>query len=102
MRGAFGVLLIACALAAPMSTGARGQDAQQPFELIRSLRLLQDRAAQGDSAAYSQQRRLSTLVAEQMMAADPSVWDDPTNVRAVVMYVLSGGEPRVLKGLFGN
>ena len=36
------------------------------------------------------------------MAADPSVWGDPTNVRAVVMYVLSGGEPRVLKGLFGR
>jgi chemotaxis protein MotC len=102
MRSAFRILLVACAAAAPMSAAAQGQDAQQPFELIRSLRVLQDRAAQGDSAAYPRQRQLSAQIAEQMIAANPSVWDDPTNVRAVVMYVLSGGEPRVLKGLFGR
>jgi chemotaxis protein MotC len=70
--------------------------------MMRSLRLLQDLAAQGDSTAYTQQRRLSAQIADQMIAADPTVWDDPTNVRAVVMYVLSGGEPRVLKSLFGR
>lgn len=95
-------LLLACGLALTLAEVARSQEAQQPYELVRSLRVLQDRAAQGDSAAYGQQRRLSAQIAEQMLAAEPEVWTDPKNVRAAVIYALSGGEPRVLKALFGR
>ena len=89
--------MLACGLAMPLSTAVRSQEVAQPFELVRALRTLQDRATQGDGGAHAQQRRLSSQIAEQLLTADASVWTDPKNVRAVVVYALSGGEPRVLK-----
>lgn len=97
------ILLLVCGLAAPLATVAGGQEADpQPYELVRSLRMIQDRAAQGDGSAHAQQRQLSAQIAEQLMAANPEAWTDPKNVRAAVMYALSGGEPRVLKTLFSR
>jgi chemotaxis protein MotC len=79
----------------------QGQDGpQQPFELVRSLRTLQDRIAQGDLTAHAAQRKLVAQIADEMAAADLSVWSDARNVRAAVVYALSGGEPRALKPLF--
>lgn len=103
MKRALSVLALGCALATAVSQPAHSVEAeQQPFELVRSLRQLQDRAVQGDAAAHSQQRRLSAQIAEQMLAADPAVWSNPVNVRAAVIYALSGGEPRVLKFIFSR
>ena len=102
MRRMGTLAMLACGLVMPLSSAARCQEVPQPFELVRALRTLQDRATQGDGAAHAQQRRFSGQVAEQLLAAEPSAWTDPKNVRAVVVYALSGGEPRVLKALFGR
>jgi chemotaxis protein MotC len=89
--------VLACATLLP----ARAEEAKpQPFELVRSLRTLQDLAATGNTSAPVEQRKLILQIAEQLLTADPQVWSDPKNVRAAVMYVLCGGEPRVLRALF--
>lgn len=84
-------------LTAPLG-GARGDDTpQQPFELVRALRALQDRIAQGDAAAYASQRALLAQTATQLAQAGESVWKEPRNARAAIGFVLSGGDPRVLR-----
>lgn len=88
-------------LLAALTGPALAQDGRaQPFELVRSLRTLQDRIAYGDAEAYAAQKPLIARIANELTAADPSVWDDPRNARAAVIYALSGGEPRALKPLF--
>lgn len=94
--------LVAGGLIAALPAGALGDmTPKQPFELVREMRTLQDETTQGNAEAHIQQRRLSAQIAQQLVSADPSVWSDPKNVRAAVIYTLSGGDPRVLKALFG-
>ena len=75
---------------------------QEPFELIRSLRSLQDRIARGDTAAYLSYRTELSQLAEQLGRARDEAWKDPRNVRAAVALVLSGGDPRVLQPLVSH
>lgn len=72
----------------------------QPYELVRELRIRQDQTAAGITSAHAEQRALIARISAQLLNADPKVWSDPKNVRAAVIFVLSGGEPRVLKSLF--
>ena len=72
---------------------------QEPFELVRSLRKLQDRIVQGDTAAYLSYRTSLSQLAQQMGRARNEAWKDPRNVRAAVALVLSGGDPRILQPL---
>jgi chemotaxis protein MotC len=67
--------------------------------VVRSLQALQDSIAQGDVAAHRAQRGRLAQIAEQMTSAAPEVWKDPRNARAVVAFVLSGGDARVLRRL---
>jgi chemotaxis protein MotC len=73
----------------------------EPYELVRSLRSVQDQIADGSLAAHGAQRRLMEQIAEQMLAAEPSVWKEKRNVRAAIIFVLSGGDPEILRHLLG-
>ncbi|WP_334145591.1 hypothetical protein [Hyphomicrobium sp.] len=77
--------------AAPVET------AQQPYMLIRSLRSVQDAVASGSLSAHEQQRQMMRDIGAQMSGLPVAVWDDVRNVRAVIFFVLSGGNPVVLK-----
>jgi chemotaxis protein MotC len=70
-----------------------------PYMLTRSLQGLQDQIALGSSAAHDAQRKLLAHIAERFLAADPQVWSDPRNARAALTYVLSGGQPQVMRRL---
>ncbi len=85
---------------APMPYALGEEAAKQPYELVRALSDLQDESARGNAEAHIRQRQLVSLLAQQLVSADASVWKDPKNVKAAVVYALSGGEPRVLKSLF--
>jgi len=79
---------------------AQCQDApRQPIDLVRSLRVLQDRVTHGDAAAHQSQKVLLGQLAEQFSRLEPDVWKDARNARAAVTFVLSGGDPRVLRKL---
>lgn len=83
-------------LAVPVSGEEAGS---KPFELVRSLRAVQDRIAHGDAAAHEGQRQLLAEIGAKLVRADAEAWKDPRNARAGVLYVLSGGNPAVLKKL---
>ena len=92
------LMLAALALAGPI----RAEEAERmPFELVRSLRAIQDRIAHGDAAAHESQGQLMAEIAARLARVDAAAWNDPRNARAAVIYVLSGGDPAVLKRLHG-
>lgn len=70
-----------------------------PFQLMRTLQSLQNEAAGGNRTAHEAQGRLLREFEQPLMQQDPGVWTDPRNTRAVVQYVLSGGQPGVLQDL---
>ncbi|MCC7251465.1 hypothetical protein [Hyphomicrobium sp.] len=75
---------------------------KQPFVLIRALRSVQDKVAAGSATAHEQQRQLMQSLGTEMTALPVAVWDDVRNVRAAIFFVLSGGNPAVLKAAAGR
>jgi chemotaxis protein MotC len=71
----------------------------EPYELVRSLQVVQDGIANGDAAAYSGHLALIRQIGEKFLAADPVVWANPQNGQAVVIYLLSGGAPQIVRKL---
>ncbi|WP_019402944.1 MULTISPECIES: hypothetical protein [unclassified Chelatococcus] len=89
---------IALAVAVP----AVGEEVEaQPYELVRTLQRMQDQIAAGSTAAHTGQRALLKLIEERFMAAPATVWQEPRNARAAVVYLLSGGQPSVIRHLLG-
>ncbi|MBS9479327.1 hypothetical protein [Ancylobacter radicis] len=72
------------------------------YRELRELQRLQDRMARGDASALPEQNALLEAIDEQFRSADPSVWKDPNNARALVVYVLSGGNPKTLRAILAN
>ncbi len=70
-----------------------------PVTLVRRLQRLQDLIAAGSTAGIAQQRAMITEMDTAFGEADPSVWQDPANARALVMYFLGGGNPAVLRAI---
>lgn len=100
MRTTWCTALIAGLCLSSMPHAIGEEAARQPYELVRSLNALQDESTRGNPEAHARQRQLVSRLANEFLAADPAVWNDPRNVKAAVVYALSGGEPRVLKSLF--
>lgn len=84
---------------APVSAAAAPASKPLPFQLVRTLQSLQNQAAAGNRAAHEAQGRLLREFEEPLTHQDAAVWTDSRNTRAVVQYVLSGGQPSVLRAL---
>jgi len=82
---------------------ARAEDAApraaEPYRSVRTLQALQDRIARGSLDAHNAQSALLKRLGEDFVAADPAVWKDPRNARAAVTFLLSGGDPKVIREL---
>ncbi|WKA32125.1 chemotaxis protein [Bradyrhizobium roseum] len=88
--------MAATALAAtPSPEPASGE----PYQLVRSLQAVQDGIARGDAAAHRRHPALIRQIGEKLLAADPNVWSNPQNGQAVVIYLLSGGAPQIVRKL---
>ena len=99
---AMAVLLAALPLTAVTALAAapnRALLAGEPFELVRSLQAVQDGIANGDAAAHGGHLALIRQIGEKFLAADPGVWSNPQNGQAVVVYLLSGGTPQIVRKL---
>ncbi len=81
------------ALAQPAPQGS------EPYELVRALQAVQDGIARGDTAAHGSHITLIRQIGEKFLAADPTVWSNPRNGQAVVIYLLSGGAPQIVRKL---
>ena len=69
------------------------QDTLQPYQLVRSLQLVQDRIAAGDHAAMPMQAKLLEMVDARLRDTGPDDFKDPKNFRALLVYGMSGGNP---------
>jgi chemotaxis protein MotC len=72
-----------------------------PVELLRPLRALQDRVAQGDAEARAGASALLGNIGEALRRVDAEAWKKPRNVRAALAFTLSGGEPGILQTILG-
>ena len=86
---AIGLLL----LSAVHSPAAFAEDGLQPYQLVRSLQLVQDRIAAGDHAALPMQAKLLEMADTRLRAANAQDFIDPKNFRALLVYGMSGGNP---------
>ncbi|MGF1621477.1 MAG: hypothetical protein ACFCUR_12785 [Rhodomicrobiaceae bacterium] len=73
--------------------------ATQPYQLIRTLELMQDRIAAGNRTAHVGQRTLMADIEKKLLAMPDEVWQEPKNSRAAIIYALSGGNPQILETL---
>jgi chemotaxis protein MotC len=71
----------------------------EPYELVRALQAVQDGIANGDTAAHGGHIAMIRQLGEKFLAADPGVWGNAQNAQAVVIYLLSGGAPQLVRKL---
>ncbi|MEO5756651.1 MAG: chemotaxis protein MotC, partial [Mesorhizobium sp.] len=74
-------------------SAGHAQDALQPYQLVRSLQLIQDRIASGDHAAMPMQAKLLEMTDARLREASAEDFKDPRNFRALLVYGMSGGNP---------
>src|SRR5690606_554409 len=74
---------------------------EEPFELMRTLRVLQDKVAKGDTGAHNAQQQVMSELSRQLTAIAPEFWKEPRNLRAAALYVFGGGDPGVLRTILG-
>ena len=91
-------LLAALALLPIGSARASGADlpALAPYQMVRSLQLLQDRIADGDQAALPMQRKMIEMIDARMNDAATADFSDRRNFEALMIYGMSGGNPRTM------
>lgn len=89
-------------LAAPAALRAESPDDLAPYKMIRSLQYVQDTVALGDHSAMEMQRFLLTTIDERLRTAAPSIFEDPRNVDAALVYAMSGGNPETLELLLAR
>ncbi|KAH2842119.1 hypothetical protein KXW36_000742, partial [Aspergillus fumigatus] len=87
--------MIALALSGVSAIAETVRAPGEPFELVRSLQAVQDGIARGDTAAHGSHIALIRQVGEKLLATDASVWRNPQNGQAVIIYLLSGGAPQL-------
>ncbi|WP_027060072.1 chemotaxis protein MotC [Mesorhizobium loti] len=85
-------------LAAGYPSAGFAQDTLQPYQLVRSLQLIQDRIAAGDHAAMPMQAKLLEMTDARLRQADAEDFKDPRNFRALLVYGMSGGNPATVEG----
>lgn len=81
---------------ASLGSAANGQEGLQPYQLVRSLQLVQDRIASGDHAALPMQGKLLEITDQRLRDADTKEFKDTKNFHALLVYGMSGGNPATL------
>jgi chemotaxis protein MotC len=82
---------------------ARAEDAPpSPVQLVNDLQNIQAEIAQGDLAAYAAQPKTLRDISEAFAATKPEVWRSSRQARAAIIYILSGGQPRVIMRLIAS
>jgi len=94
MRRAAGLrMVMLAALTGGLTTAGRADGALQPYQMVRSLQLVQDRIAAGDHAAMPMQAKLLEMIDARFRAAGAGDFEDAKNLRALLVYGMSGGNP---------
>lgn len=91
-----GAVLYAIALAAAAGLPARAEPAPnrlEPYQMVYSLQLVQDRIADGDQAALPMQRKILELIDTRLADSVAEDFSDDRNFRSLMIYAMSGGNP---------
>ncbi len=80
-------------------TGAAGL---LPYQMVRSLQLVQDRIAGGDHAALPMQKKLLEMVDARFRNAGNDEFEDHRNFQAMMIYAMSGGNPATIADLLAR
>lgn len=94
-------LALAFGMATPGLAHADDQDLA-PYKMLRSLQFVQDSVVLGDHSAAEMQRFLLATMDDRFRSAEKSVFDDPRNVDAALIYAMSGGNPDTLEYLMAR
>lgn len=89
LTGLVGLALAGALVPAPLGAA----EPLQPYQMVRSLQLVQDRIASGDHAALPMQAKLLDMVDARLRTATPETFAEPKNFRALMVYGMSGGNP---------
>jgi chemotaxis protein MotC len=94
-------ILLAVVAGAAMLAGAARADETGPSisDRVVELQNTQASVAHGDLAARTAQIRILREIAAAIAGAKPETWRNPKESRSAIVYLLSGGQPRVVKGL---
>lgn len=87
-----------CAIAFAVITGGMitpvlAGERLHPYQMVRSLQLVQDRIAAGDHAAMPMQAKLLEMIDARFRKAASDDFEEPRNVRALLVFGMSGGNP---------
>lgn len=96
---------LTAAAAAFLSLAAAGSVAAaslEPYQMVRSLQLVQDSIAGGDHAALPMQRKLLEVIDQRLRTASPAEFENPRNFRALLVYGMSGGNPATVKAVLSR
>ncbi len=91
--GAIGLALCGASLV----TATYAAEPLQPYQLVRSLQLVQDRIAAGDHAALPMQGKLLELIDARLRSAGKDDFAEPKNFHALLVYGMSGGNPSTVE-----
>ncbi|MCM2472822.1 chemotaxis protein [Rhizobium sp. CG5] len=93
------IVLAALGLASTGPLGAQTLDSIEPFRMLRSLQFVQDSVVLGDHSAADMQRFMLETIDSRLRSSDASVFEEPRNVDAALIYAMSGGNPATLEFL---
>jgi chemotaxis protein MotC len=95
--------LAAAGLFALLAGAAWAQEGElQPWQMVRSLQLVQDRLADGDHAALPMQRKLLEMIDARLRRADPAEFEEAHNFTSLLVYAMSGGNPATMRLISGR
>jgi chemotaxis protein MotC len=72
-------------------------DAAELAEMVRDLNVMQNRMVTGDLAARDNAARQFELIENAIDPEDAKAWTQERNIRAAIIYLLSGGESAKLR-----
>lgn len=100
-HGIYTAILIA-GLSLPLpAAGQPAHETATPLEIVRSIRDVQDRIALGQANEISASKALILEAARLLAAQDAKVWREPGNTKAALVFVMSGGDPQILRSILG-
>jgi chemotaxis protein MotC len=85
--------LLAFGAALPAVASADTPAGLEPYQIVRSLELVQDRLAGGDHASQPMQRKLLEMIDQRFATKEGSRFENELNRRALLVYAMSGGNP---------
>jgi len=85
--------LLALGAAFPTAAATDTPAGLEPYQIVRSLELVQDRLAAGDHASQPMQRKLLEMIDATFKSKEGARFENELNRRALLIYAMSGGNP---------